>query len=395
MTQANRRQGVAISRAEVSARLLRKRISPVKDQPIQKESMNQSITFTGDWALHGIMSDLGVDYALSPFHRIGFGIDNVGIQALFERYPDHVFRARQWFGQETLSWTTLLLRFEGNAFVVANGDGRNWGEVIAPTAERVRELHEELQRVLRGKQKAKPAFYMLRYDYNELSADPIENIPEATSDTFLRLCYGEDILDWIAGFSEKTIARSGGLTIFDGPPGTGKTSLITQMIRRLEKTHVFFSLPVSQQRALSAPEFVPFWQKQNTRHGDRVKVIVMEDAELMLWRRDGDNREAVSSLLNIADGLMGRMLRLHIICSVNAKMQDLDPAVLRPGRLMNHRRFAALDRATAAQVAAERGLAFAHDKTKNSFTLAEILNPGSSVPIRTKRAIGFQNVMKP
>ena len=40
--------------------------------------MNQSITFTGDWALHGIMSDLGVDFALSPFHRIGFEIDDAG-----------------------------------------------------------------------------------------------------------------------------------------------------------------------------------------------------------------------------------------------------------------------------------------------------------------------------
>ena len=77
---------------------------------------------------------------------------------------------------------------------------------------------------------------------------------------------------------------------------------------------------------------------------DRVKVIVMEDAERLLWRRNGDNREAVSSLLNIADGLMGRMLRLHVICSVNARMEDLDPAVLRPGRLMNHRRFDALSR---------------------------------------------------
>jgi ATP-dependent 26S proteasome regulatory subunit len=54
----------------------------------------------------------------------------------------------------------------------------------------------------------------------------------------------------------------------------------------------------------------------------------------------GDKREAVSSLLNITDGLKGRMLRLHIICSGNAEMVDLDPAVLRPGRLMNHRRFA-------------------------------------------------------
>ena len=41
--------------------------------------MNHSINFEGDWALHGIMSDLGVNYALSPFHRIGFEIDEAAL----------------------------------------------------------------------------------------------------------------------------------------------------------------------------------------------------------------------------------------------------------------------------------------------------------------------------
>ena len=41
-------------------------------QPTTYQKMNHTINFEGDWALHGIMSDLGVNYALSPFHRIGF-----------------------------------------------------------------------------------------------------------------------------------------------------------------------------------------------------------------------------------------------------------------------------------------------------------------------------------
>jgi hypothetical protein len=161
------------------------------------------------------------------------------------------------------------------------------------------------------------------------------------------------------------------------------------MIRRLEKTHIFYSLPVTQDKALSSPDLVPFWQKQNARRGNRVKVIVMEDAERLLWRRSGDNREAVSSLLNIADGLIGRMLRLHIICSVNARMEDLDPAVLRPGRLMNHRRFAPLSRSNAEGVAAASGLPFAPNHNRETFTLAEVLNPGPYVAPNGKPRIGF------
>lgn len=359
-------------------------------KPNTYSKMNHSINFEGDWALHGIMSDLGVNYALSPFHRIGFEIDDAGVQTLAERYHDRVFRARRWFDHDKLSWSTLLLRFDENAFVVAHGDGRNFAEVIAPRASQVTRLHDELRAVLHGQDKPKPpAFYMLRYDSSDFSADPIENVPEAVTDEFLRLCYGDDILTWITGFGDKTLARPGGLTIFDGPPGTGKTSLITQMIRRLEETHVFYALPVSHDSALSSPELVPFWQKQNARHAERVKVIVMEDAERLLWQRDGDNREAVSSLLNIADGLMGRMLRLHVICSVNARMEDLDPAILRPGRLMNHRRFSALSREAAEQVAAARDLVFKPGERSDSYTLAEVLNPRGYEPMPAKPCIGF------
>jgi hypothetical protein len=360
-------------------------------QSNQFPKMNLSINFEGDGALHGIMSDLGVDYALSPFHRIGFEIDDAGIQKLAAQYQERVFRARKWADCGSLSWTTLLLRFDEGAFLVALGDGRNCAEVIAPQASQVTALYDEVRKVLDGEDQPKqPAFYMLRHDCGDFTADPIKNVPEAVTDDFLRLCYGPDILTWITRFGEKTLARAGVLTIFDGPPGTGKTSLITQMIWRLDQTHVFYSLPVSQDSALSSPEMVPFWQKQNTRHADRVKVIVLEDAERLLWRRDGDNREAVSSLLNIADGLMGRMLRLHVICSVNARMEDLDPAILRPGRLMNHRRFNPLTREAAERVAAARDLVFQPGAPAESYTLAEALNPGAYEAPRAKQSIGFK-----
>jgi hypothetical protein len=354
--------------------------------------MQPSITFTGDWAFHGIMSDLGVDYSMSPFHRIGFDIDEAGINALATQFQERVFRARKWFDDGKLNWATLLLRFDQSTFVVAHGDGHNYAEVIAADADRLNELHTEIRKVLAGGKETQqqPGFHMLRYDGCEFSAHPVENLPEPVTDDFLKLCYGDDILNWMTCFGESTLARAGGLSIFDGPPGTGKTSLIAQMIRRTESTHVFYALPASQDNALSSPEFVPFWQKQNVRHRDRVKVIVLEDAERLLWRRQGDNREAVSTLLNIADGLIGRMLRLHVVCSVNARMEDLDPAILRPGRLMHHRRFKPLNRETARRIAAARNLSFSPDEFSTSFTLAEVLNPGSYKPAQSKPSIGFQ-----
>jgi hypothetical protein len=119
-----------------------------------------------------------------------------------------------------------------------------------------------------------------------------------------------------------------------------------------------------------------------------VKVIVIEDAERLLWPRDGDNREAVSSVLDIADGLVGRMLRLHILCSVNARLSELDPAITRPGRLTNQRTFGRLPRHIAQQLAEMKALHFEPDDERQEFALAEILNPGSS-HLDAKPAIGF------
>lgn len=354
--------------------------------------MNSSINYSGDSGMHEIMRDLSSEFCRAPYHSICFEIDADGVQKLVDRFPDQVFRTAKWFEQDKLTWTSVLLRFDSGVFVVAHGDGRNSAEIIGARPEPVSEVHAMVREVLAKEKPAEtPAFYMLRYDYSSFSADPIENLPEPVSDEFLQLCYGDDVLEWIAQFHEQTLARAGGLTILDGPPGTGKTSLISQMIRRLEKTHIFYSLPTCQHSALSSPELVPFWQSQNTRHADRVKVIVMEDAERLLWCRNGDNREAVSALLNIADGLLGRMLRLHIVCSVNAPMEDLDPAVLRPGRLMNHRRFDPITRDVAERIARSKQLEFRPHKLSERYTLAEVLNPGTYEPPQTRPRIGFQN----
>lgn len=353
--------------------------------------MNKTVFADGDRAFPWVMADLGLDFAQSPVHRIGFDIDERGIQLLAEHYHERIFRAQRFSTHEKLTWQTLLLRFEDGVYLLALGDGRDAGEIFASTETAALALHGEVSRLLKTKAARKrPAFYMLRYDYSNFEADPIDNVPELVDDDFLRLCYGNDIIGWMAKFGQTTMECAGGLTIFEGPPGTGKTSLITQMIHGLEQTHVFYVLPVARDSALSSPELVPFWQRQNTRHADRVKVIVMEDAERLLWRREGDNREAVSSLLNIADGLMGRMLRLHVICSVNARMEDLDPAILRPGRLMNHRRFKLLSRATAEQIALKKKTAFLPRPGIVEYSLADVLNPGVKLRENEKRNIGFR-----
>jgi hypothetical protein len=350
--------------------------------------MSISKTITSEMCLTGPMSDVSLRYGDSPLHRIWFDITDADVDILAKTYHDRIFRARRKAATDQFHWYHLLLQFDGNVFLIAYGDGREWAEILAPTEEQAVAVHREITAKLEAlRPPTAPFFYMLRYE-DEFYAERVEQVLDDPGAEFLQLCYGGDIELWLEQFSQRTGARPGGLTILEGPPGTGKTSLVSIMMRRLVKTHVFYVLQASQDNALSAPELVPFWKKQNKRHPDRIKILVIEDAERLLWPRGTGNREAVSAVLNIADGLVGRMLRLHIMCSVNARLDDLDPAITRPGRLMNQRTFARLPRHTARRLADLRELPFQHEENRHEFALAEVLNPNTkSLP--TKPHIGF------
>lgn len=63
-------------------------------------------------------------------------------------------------------------------------------------------------------------------------------------------------------------------------------------------------------------------------------MVIIEDAETLLMQRASDNHDALSNLLNIADGFLGAFLNLQIICTINTPIDKIDPALLRPGRLL-------------------------------------------------------------
>jgi SpoVK/Ycf46/Vps4 family AAA+-type ATPase len=212
-------------------------------------------------------------------------------------------------------------------------------------------------------------------------------------DEGMHLCYGSDSIQWVNDFSRQTQTKSGGITILDGPAGTGKSTLIAQLMRRLYQTHVFYVLSVAQHEALSCPGMVEFWQQQNGRRPNEVKVIIMEDAEKILLQRRSDNNEAVSALLNIADGLIGQMLRVHVICTLNQGMEYLDPAILRPGRLRSYRYVGLLSRDEAQKLAAKHKLPFAADEDRDQFTLAEVFH-GQVYKQQTRKIMGFQSTPK-
>lgn len=354
-----------------------------------KDVAENHVVLHSEFKLDNDLSDLGEAFVRGPLFEISFDLDSeTALDTLAEVYGYRILRAFRSHEDGKLVWNRLVLRFAHDAFVVA----KNWGVgyVYAGTAEKAEAILAELLTVLGDVPKpAEPAFYMLRRDGSEIATDAIRNMPDALSDEFIDLAYGDDAREWMDSFTRRTQERTGGLSILEGPPGTGKTSLVSELIRRLRKTHMFYVLPTCNDGSLTSPDWVSFWQGQNRQHADRVKVVVMEDAERILLGRDSTQRDAVASVLNIADGLIGRMLKLHLLCSVNARLDSLDPAIQRPGRMMNYRRFAPIPRDRAVALAALQGAAFSPAADVENFTLAEVLQPSPVETKQERRSIGF------
>jgi hypothetical protein len=154
----------------------------------------------------------------------------------------------------------------------------------------------------------------------------------------------------------------------------------------LKESHRFYFIPTSTMGVLSKPEFIGFWADQRRSHSNRQFVVVLEDSDAALMTRSSDNREQVSAVLNLSDGMLADFLRLQIICTINCSAAEIDPALLRPGRLLCHRVFSRLDFPQAVRLAESLGrkLPVARD-----YSLAEVFAGHPTDEINRPR-LGFK-----
>lgn len=138
---------------------------------------------------------------------------------------------------------------------------------------------------------------------------------------------------------------SGRITIMEGEPGTGKTHIVRGLLMEV-KDAMFVLVSPDMVSSLGGPELLPLLVNYH-RHQTGPIILILEDADKCLVARDGDNMNSIQSLLNLGDGILGSLLDLRIIATTNAKELEMEPAIMRKGRLSRRLRVGSVDSATA------------------------------------------------
>jgi hypothetical protein len=164
----------------------------------------------------------------------------------------------------------------------------------------------------------------------------------------------------------------GRLALLTGPAGSGKTHLIRSMIAVAKRPRFVVLQPGDLRTMLAAGPVGALAEFANDEAEGRPIVLIVEDADDCLVPRAADNMSLIAVLLNLSDGIIGSTFDIRVLVTTNARHTEIDPAILRPGRLCRHVAVPALrpDHATdllRSLLGAEPGAPF-----RKPVTLAEV-----------------------
>jgi hypothetical protein len=225
---------------------------------------------------------------------------------------------------------SLLLEAPG---VFIGGEGYSKGEYVSCTFRvwtdslaRLEEVRQRLMHVI-GDQRLRDQMFVVDWNFCNSRGTLIStSFDEIADDLLLDEAYpslGVTVGQFIDGYLR---ARETVL-ILQGPPGTGKTRLVRAILaamsrRKGDSAKVMYT---ADKRALENDEiFVDFITGSHD-------AFVIEDADHLLKARTSGNFE-LHRFLGIADGVVRAQSRKVIFTTNLPNINDIDDALLRPGR---------------------------------------------------------------
>lgn len=209
----------------------------------------------------------------------------------------------------------------------------------------------------------------IKNQYGDYNFEPIAiNLPD---DLDLELNYGKNFIEVDQKIKQRLEEKPNGLFMFHGMPGTGKTTYIKYLAGQVKRDFIYIPTTMIEYFTSDPNCLHTLIQKPNS-------VIILEDAEKAILKRLGDGMDssAVSSLLNLSDGILSDILKTSVIVTYNCPKQDVDDALKRKGRLQMDYEFTALCEEDAKKLA--KKLKYSKktidEKINKPMTLSEIYN---------------------
>lgn len=174
-----------------------------------------------------------------------------------------------------------------------------------------------------------------------------------------------------------SVENSKGLVLLHGYTGTGKTTFVRHLVHQLKKKVIF--LPPNMANFISDPSMIPFFIDNKN------SVLVLEEAENILLKRSKSSTQAVANILNLTDGLLSDIVNIQIIATFNTDLSEIDPALLRKGRLITKYEFKPLEEDRANKLSKSIGVS----DYEGESTLANIFNAADDLFLEKREKVGF------
>lgn len=188
-----------------------------------------------------------------------------------------------------------------------------------------------------------------------------------------------------------SVSPCGRIVVMNGTPGTGKTFMVRALLDSCPNA-TFVLLQSHMVPQLADPALVPSIMNLKRNRPEGPIVFVVEDADSVLATRGSDNIAAISSILNMGDGIFGSLLDIRIIATTNAKVEDLDEAIVRPGRLCKRLDLDELPASQAMIIYKRLTTKELKCSKSDKFTLAEVYRLARQdgwKPTQEKKKLGF------